>query len=89
LLFHACVETSEFGCSWPHGVPCQIHTMDADEWVELDVARGLVEAAGAELFLYPGNGHLFADDSLPGYDAAAAALLVQRVLGFLAGLDGS
>ena len=29
-------------------------------------------AADAELFLYPGDQHLFADSSLPSYDAAAA-----------------
>jgi dienelactone hydrolase len=33
LLFHASVPTSEFGRPWPHGVPLQIHMMDADEWV--------------------------------------------------------
>ena len=62
--------------------------MDADEWVlppneDLDAARQLAETEGAELFLYPGDGHLFADSSLPGYDEGAAALLEQRVLTFL------
>ena len=42
------------------------------------------EAADAELFLYPGDLHLFADSSLPSFDAAASALLTQRVLTFLA-----
>jgi len=37
-----------------------------------------------ELFLYPGDQHYFADSSLPSYDAAASALLLQRVLRFLA-----
>ena len=37
-----------------------------------------------DLFLYPGEQHLFADSSLPDYDAAAAALLTERVLAFLA-----
>jgi dienelactone hydrolase len=35
------------------------------------------------LFTYPGDRHLFADRSLPGYDEDAAALLTERVLGFL------
>lgn len=56
-------------------------------WVALLVvvaARALVdEATNAELFLYPGDQHLFADNSLPSYDADAAALLTQRVLTFL------
>ena len=87
LLFHSCVPTSEFGSPWPRGVPLQIHMMDADEWVlgeDLDVARQLVETVeSAELFLYPGDRHLFADSSLPDYDESAATLLKQRVLNFL------
>jgi dienelactone hydrolase len=87
LLLEACLPPSEFG-SWPHGVPVQIHGMEADPSFagegDLDAARALVEGAeNAELFLYPGDQHLFADSSLPSYDAEAAALLTQRVLDFL------
>jgi dienelactone hydrolase len=61
--------------------------MEADEWVlegDLDAARELDETIeGAELFLYPGDRHLFADNSLPDYDEKAAALLTERVLAFL------
>jgi dienelactone hydrolase len=89
LLFHSCVPTSEFGRPWPQGVPLQIHMMDADEWAlppneDLDVARQLDQTVeSAELFVYPGDRHLFADDSLPDYDENAAALLTERVLSFL------
>lgn len=84
LLFHACVPISEFGRPWPQGVPLQIHTMAGDELGDLDVARDLVETIdGAELFLYPGDQHLFADNSLPAYDDGAATLLKQRVLSLL------
>ncbi|MFF3751502.1 dienelactone hydrolase family protein [Streptomyces sp. NPDC002018] len=88
LLFDACVPTAEFGGAWPQGVPVQIHGMDADalfvEEGDLEAARALVRtAADAELFLYPGDRHLFADDSLPSYDGPAASLLTERVLGFL------
>ena len=76
--------TSEFKSPWPDGVPLQIHTMDADEWVELDVAHVLVEEIeSAELFLYPGDGHLFADSSLSDFDQEAAGLLKERTLAFL------
>ncbi len=52
---------------------------------DIDAARALVaEADQAELFLYPGDQHSFADSSLPSYDAEASALLIQRVLEFLA-----
>jgi dienelactone hydrolase len=87
LLFSAALPAAEFGDgTWPHGVPLQIHMMEGDEWAEEDLpaARELVEAtAGAELFLYPGDKHLFADSSLPDYDENAATLLKQRVLAFL------
>ena len=85
LLFSAAFPASEFG-SWPQGVPLQIHMMEEDEWAleDLPAARELVESVdGAELFLYAGDGHLFADSSLSDYDEAAATLLVQRVLRFL------
>ena len=86
LLFSAAFPVSEFGGSWPPGVPLQIHMMDADEWAleDLPAARELVETIeGAELFLYPGDRHLFVDSSLPDYDAGAATLLEHRVLSFL------
>ena len=88
LLFEACVPTSEFESPWPAGVPVQIHGMDEDPIFagegDIDAARALVEEAEeAELFVYPGKQHLFADSSLSSYDAEAAALLSQRVLDFL------
>jgi dienelactone hydrolase len=90
LLFYSCVPVSEFGPAWPEGVPVQIHGMDADPIFagegDIDAARALVgQANEAELFLYPGDQHYFADSSLPSYDADATALLIQRVLGFLRG----
>ena len=90
LLFHSCVPVSEFGDAWPAGVPVQVHGMDEDPFFteedgDLDAARALVAATDqAELFLYPGKEHLFADSSLPSYDAEATALLTRRVLEFLA-----
>ncbi|MFF8309854.1 dienelactone hydrolase family protein [Streptomyces lydicus] len=88
LLLHSCVPVSEFGGAWPQDVPVQIHGMDADEFFvedgDLDAARALVASTpDAELFLYPGDQHLFADSSLPSYDEKATALLTERVLGFL------
>lgn len=84
LLFHAAIPTSEFGGPWPQGVPLQIHTMEDDELGDVDVARELVaEVEGAELFLYPGDRHLFTDRSLPAYDEGAAGLVMERTLGFL------
>ncbi len=88
LLFHSCVPIAEFGSAWPADVPVQVHAMEGDPFFvdegDLDAARALVESAEhAELYLYPGDQHLFADASLPSYDADAAALLSRRVLDFL------
>jgi dienelactone hydrolase len=93
LFFEACLPVEEFG-EWPTGVPVQIHGMDADPFFadegDVDAARVLVDLAtpNAELFVYPGDRHLFTDRSLPSFDDAAASLLMQRVLAFLADLDG-
>jgi dienelactone hydrolase len=89
LFLHSCLPTSAFGERWPAGVPVQIHAMEQDPFFieegDIDAARTLVaEAEQAELFLYPGEQHLFADSSLSSFDADAAALLTRRVLDFLA-----
>lgn len=89
LFFHSCLPVSEFESAWPQGVPVQIHAMENDPFFvedgDIDAAQALLEEADqAEMFLYPGNEHLFADSSVPSYDAEATDLLVQRVLDFLA-----
>jgi dienelactone hydrolase len=90
LLLEACVSITAdwaFG-PWPDAVPVQIHGMDADPFFagegDLDAAQELVSLVpDAELFVYPGDRHLFTDRSLPSYDAAAAELVTQRVLDLL------
>jgi dienelactone hydrolase len=92
LLYEGCLPISgEWAVGpWPDGVPVQIHGMDKDPFFalegDLDAARELVETVGpglGELFVYPGDRHLFADSSLPSYDPDAAALVVQRSRDFL------
>jgi dienelactone hydrolase len=90
LLFYSAIPiTGEWAFGpWPDGVPVQIHGMDNDPIFvgegDVDAAREIVEKVeDAELFLYPGDQHYFADSSLPSYDAGATALLTQRVLAFL------
>src|SRR5690349_11053433 len=74
VLFHSCVPPQEFG-GWPPGVPLQIHIMDRDPLAsppetDLETAQRLdAELDEATFFAYPGEQHLFADDSLPSYDA--------------------
>ncbi|MEU9027036.1 dienelactone hydrolase family protein [Streptomyces sp. NPDC048383] len=88
LLLEACVPVTEFGGAWPDDVPVQVHGMDADPFFaregDVDAARALVAtAADAELFLYPGDRHLFTDSSLPSHDEHAATQATDRVLDFL------
>jgi dienelactone hydrolase len=87
LLFYSCVPAEFFG-PWPTRLPAQIHGMEDDPIFagegDIDAAREIVASAeAAELFLYPGDRHYFADSSLPSYDPAASRLLMQRVLEFL------
>ncbi len=87
LLLYSCIPVAEFGEAWPAGVPVQIHGKEGDEFFDEDLpaARELAASeAAAELFLYPGDQHLFTDSSLDAYDPEAAALLMKRVLAFLA-----
>ena len=92
LLFYSCIPISgewAFG-PWPEGVPVQIHGMDNDPIFvgegDIDAAREILEKVDdAELFLYPGDQHYFADRTLPSYDPGAGALLTRRVLDLLAG----
>ena len=92
LLYESCIPiTGEWAFGpWPAGVPVQIHGMDKDPFFalegDIDAARELVEIVGpdlAELFVYPGDRHLFTDSSLPSYDADAAALALRRSRAFL------
>jgi dienelactone hydrolase len=92
LLYEACLPvTGEWAVGpWPEGVPVQIHGMERDPFFglegDVDAARELVASVGPEvgqLFVYPGDQHLFTDRSLPSYDAEAAALVVKRSLELL------
>jgi len=88
VLAHSCVPPEDLAGPWPDGLPVQVHGMEQDpifaDEGDLDAARALAAAEPAvELFLYPGDQHLFADDSLPSYRADAAALFTERVLAFL------
>jgi dienelactone hydrolase len=82
VLCYAALPLGQWGDNWPEtwpdGVPLQMHILDGDEDVEF--ARGLEAAVErSELWVYPGTEHYFAE-----HDDGAAALLGERVLGFLA-----
>jgi dienelactone hydrolase len=90
LFLHSCLPVSEFGLAWPKAVPAQIHGKVDDEFFEEDLpaARDIVATAShVELFLYPGDQHLFTDSSLDAYDPEAAGLVMERVQSFLAAAE--
>jgi dienelactone hydrolase len=75
---------------WPANVPVQLHYAIDDPFktagsVE-SVMRSVNEAgAAAEYFQYPGDGHLFTDQSRPDeFDAAASRRMWAHVTRFLA-----
>jgi dienelactone hydrolase len=91
-LYEACFPiTGEWAFGpWPDGVSVQVHGMEQDPFFglegDVDAARELVETVGperGELFVYPGDQHLFTDSSLPSYDAEATALAIERSRDFL------
>ncbi|WP_329094029.1 MULTISPECIES: dienelactone hydrolase family protein [unclassified Streptosporangium] len=87
ILVSSCVPAAYFG-PWPAEVPVRIHSMDEDPVFhgegDAEAAYALIgEAPDAELYLYSGDQHYFADSSLPSYDPEAAGLLLRRTLTFL------
>jgi dienelactone hydrolase len=94
ILLESCVPPGVYGqfgypdLVWPEDLPVQIHGMDNDPFFagegDIDVARELVGAGGdRELFVYPGDQHLFCDASLESYDPEATDLMLGRVRDFL------
>ena len=87
LLYHGGIALGWFGDAWPEGVPMQAHVKRDDPLGDVDDLRALTEAAGAELYLYDGDAHLFTDRSLDAYDPGATELVRERTLAFLAEVD--
>lgn len=93
IMYHAGMPVKYLGFeAWPSTVPVQVHYSTGDPFREAEAVDGFeadVLASGAtyEFFEYAGSGHLFTDTGLPlEFDAAAAALLVERTLTFLRAL---
>jgi dienelactone hydrolase len=84
VFLHSAIPPAEFGSPWPADVPAQIHLSERDPEVlppngDLEAARAFAAAEErVELFLYPGEAHLFKD-----YAEADAARLAKRVLDFI------
>jgi dienelactone hydrolase len=81
VLCYAALPLGRWGdnwpAAWPEGVGLQLHILEGDE--DFEFAQGLeATVPGAELFVYSGTEHYFAE-----HDEGAAALLTERVLAFV------
>lgn len=89
ILMHGALPIAALGsATWPSRVPVQVHYKIGDRFRDESSLRALataVQQSGApfELYDYLGKGHLFADSGLPDFDAVAASLMLDRVLGVL------
>jgi dienelactone hydrolase len=85
LLHGGDVPADYFADGWPAGVPLQVHLAEQDDWIDRGEVDALVAAAGddGELFLYPADGHLFCDRSLPVFDGTATEQVLEQVLALL------
>lgn len=88
LFYYSCLPAEEFG-TWPADLPAQIHAKRGDEFFaeDADAATALATEPNVELFIYEGDQHLFADDSLAEYDPVAALVLMERTRTFLTLVD--
>ena len=89
ILLHGAIPAAEFGEAWPAHVALQLHLSADDPWAEEDMPAAKELAAAATdgtLYIYPGSGHLIADNSLPGFEPESAALILSRAKEFLARL---
>ena len=73
------------------GTPAQLHLAEPDEfeteeWVDAWREEAAARRLAAEVFRYPGAGHLFTDATIDEYEPESAALLLSRASGFLAEL---
>ena len=84
LLYHDVIPEEFLDSTWPTALPVQIHVTESDPWADHSAVQALARnAEDSELFIYPGNAHLFADPNSSEYEADAAAQLLTRTLAFL------
>lgn len=91
LLLHGTADIAE-GASVDE-LPVQLHVADpdpfeTDDWLNTWYLRMGRIGADAEVYRYPGAGHLYTDPELPDYDEEAAERSWATALGFLASLQG-
>jgi dienelactone hydrolase len=86
LLYASAVPAAVFSPSWPAGVGLQMHLVEKDPWAEEDLPAAeelAATVAGAELFRYPGSGHLVCEQGFADYDEQICRQILERSLAFL------
>ncbi|WP_369267446.1 dienelactone hydrolase family protein [Streptomyces harbinensis] len=86
LLLHGTADIAEDASV--DGLPVQLHVADPDpfephDWLTAWYLRIGRTGAEAEVFPYPGAGHLYTDPELPDYDAQAAEATWRVALAFV------
>jgi dienelactone hydrolase len=93
ILMHGALAPTQIGVDrWP--VPVQMHYAHNDPLVDVEQIQALEASARlagvpAEVYTYDNVGHLFEDPALAGHDPSAAEVMFDRVLAFLARIDGT
>ncbi len=87
FFLYGAIAPSWWDATWPAGLPAQAHVAEGDPWREAETEDEFVkDVTAGELFVYPGDGHLFAERGHPDYDERVAALATERIIAFLARL---
>lgn len=89
LLLHGTADIADDAAT--DGLPVQLHVADPDpfethDWLNTWYLRMGRAGAEAEVFRYPGAGHLYTDPELADYDAEADSRTWRVALDFLAEL---
>lgn len=80
LLLHGAVPLALLGgAPWPAAVPVQVHVSEADPEIDPAALHDFERQPAAQIFRYPGTGHLFTDPADEDYDEASTTLLGTRV----------
>ena len=92
VLMYACAPEAMIPQPLSAGIPVQIHGNEFDPVFvydgDLDNARAMAAAHDSvELYLYPGNGHLFAETDHPDFEADSAMQARGRIASFLASVS--
>ena len=87
FFLYGAIAPSWWDATWPRDVPSQAHVGASDPLREPEAETEYVaEVPGAELFVYPEAGHLFAEPGSRDYNEEGARLATSRILAFLATL---